>query len=88
MRKQWIPGPFLSPREKGLGTRLRLQLSLKVFNEPKSWPREKQARLDPLSSASVEYELITVEAEVSIIQLASAHQLRRPHPLRLRKTRN
>ncbi len=22
MRKQWIPGPFLSPREKGLGTRL------------------------------------------------------------------
>ncbi len=22
MRKQWTPGPFLSPREKGLGTRL------------------------------------------------------------------
>ncbi len=26
MRKQWIPGPFLSPREKGLGTRLGTRL--------------------------------------------------------------
>ncbi len=26
MRKQWIPGPFLSPREKGLGTRLPISM--------------------------------------------------------------
>ncbi len=32
MRKQWIPGPFLSPCEKGLGTRLGSSRQLYNFN--------------------------------------------------------
>ncbi len=31
MRKQWIPGPFLSPREKGLGTRLAHRVHVTRF---------------------------------------------------------
>ncbi len=32
MRKQWIPGPFLSPREKGLGTRLEVSVVREAAN--------------------------------------------------------